>query len=195
MKAPRIVLGFMAVFQAAACGGTIGQFDSLPAIPVDQNAPWPRLVDTPEPPEARLTAGTGKAALSQLTDQRMTSAERSEAVRATPSVPDTLRERVSVADSRRSVPAPPVDAAALSLRADEARRRADTAGEPVNSEALIAFAETQRNRKSAAGTAFQDAPAAVPSGNRALGPAVSPDFEDAARRALDRAAKARNLRP
>lgn len=165
----------VALLLFAACGRTIGKLDSLPDIPVAETAPWPRLVDTPQPPEARLTAGTGGAVLTTLTERNAVIQGRQQTVRSVSPAPDSLRDRVAQAEARRVAAGSAVDEQALASRGAAARQRAAAPKE--------SFLETGSS------------PAPAETRQRTSQPAVSPDFEAAARRALERAERARRAQP
>ena len=125
-----------------ACGGSIAAIDGLPDIAVDESAPYPRLVDVPEPPEARLTAGTGEVVLARLNESADDAATRREAaIRATAVLPD-LGPAGSEARARAATPPEPIDDTLLA-RAAQARARPPA---PPVDDALLARARAVRAR-------------------------------------------------
>lgn len=153
----------------AGCGSTIGQFDDLPVVELDEETPWPRLVDTPEPPEARLTAGTGGAALVRLNEGKTASVQRKLRAEQVQPVPDALADRTALAQTRSAAPMTVI--------------RDDT---------LAARAALSQERTAPSAPA---APIAIPRnpGSRTLDtPVLSADFDERARRALERAARGTN---
>lgn len=162
-----VLLGF------AGCGSTIGALDGLPDGPDMSAVEWPRLVDTPEAPEARLTSGAGERAVQNLQAQQASAAARIARAEAVLPVSDALLQRSAASRARTAVPAAPaVDEAGLLARAQEIRVRA-VAPRPTLS-------------VSEAGASPLRRPVPI----RPLDtPVVSSNFEERARRARERAAR------
>ena len=153
------------------CGSSFGAFDDVPTGNDVSAEPWPRLVDTPEPPEARLTAGTGEQATQRLsglrseTEQRLARADavqpvpdsllargeasRSRPVNAIPSIDEAgLLARAAQLEARTAVPPPAVDDVDLLARAAQVQARAQSASSAVDETDLLARAALLRQRTS-----------------------------------------------
>ena len=182
----------------AGCGSTIGALDSLPSGPDVSDAEWPLLIDTPEPPEERLTAGTGGNAVERLSARRTQAGQRLSRAESVPPVSDTLLARGTESQSRSAVASvPAVDEADLLARADLLRQRSQIEVASVNETDLQARAELNRTRTSlpipasTVTTSLDAAGPRVPVPLRALDtPVVSSSFEERARRAQERAKRA-----
>ncbi len=140
----------------AGCGNTIGALDSLPSGPDVSGVAWPLLVDTPEPPEERLMAGTGAQAITRLNARRTAVDGRLASAAALPPVSDVLLTRAESSRSRVSVGAgPAVNEADLLARAESLRQRTDlqsasAATQNFDEAALLARAERARQQSSLA---------------------------------------------
>jgi len=173
----------------AGCGSTIGSFDELPKGADVGDAAWPRLVDTPESPEARLTAGTGEVAAVRLGEQRALLDARRVRADAIPPVSDALQGRGELIASRAADSGSDVDEAALLARADTLRARSQASAVAVDDAGLRARALASRQRG-----LEPVRPAAAPRTPVPLRPLAQPvvsnSFEERARRAQQRAARA-----
>jgi len=134
----------------AGCGSTIGAFDGLPEGADVKNAPWPRLVDTPEPPEGRLTAGNGVRAFESLTSQRGQSEARLARADTVPPVSDSLLTRGGNIQSRTENTAPPINEADLLTRAERLQARSELGASAVDEEDLLARAARLQARSGVA---------------------------------------------
>lgn len=182
----------------SGCGSTIGALDSLPSGPDVGDAAWPRLVDTPEPPEERLTAGNGAGAAERLSVRRSESDERLSRAASVQPVSDTLLTRGEASQSRSGIAAAPaVNEADLLARAEQVRLRSQTDVASINETDLQARAAQSRIR-----TALPVPASTVTSSLDAVGPrlpaplrpletpVVSSSFEERARLAQERAKRA-----
>jgi len=142
------VLGLL--FGLAGCGGTFGAFDGLPASSDVSNVPWPRLVDTPEPPEERLTAGTGEQATERLNALRGQSEGRLARANQILPVTDSLLVRADANRSRPESTVPPVDEAGLLARAEQLQARTAVAPHAVDDADLLARAAQVQARSQVA---------------------------------------------
>lgn len=119
---------------------SFGAFEDLPPLSDTSNAAWPRLVDTPEPPEGRLLAGEGDRATERLSGLRGDSQARLARADQVPSVSDSLLARGDASRTRPLSEAPPVDEAGLLARAAELQTRTSDAPSAVNDADLLARA-------------------------------------------------------
>lgn len=187
---------FVLVLCLAGCGSTIGTLDELPDGPDVSAAEWPRLVDTPEPPEARLIAGTGERAAQRLGVAREQAGIRLASAGAVPPVSDALLSRGAASRARSDgAVAPAVDEAALLARAERLRQRTATELPAIDEAGLMARAAAMSGRGVASASAAVEtaalAPVAAPRPLRPLdAPVVSSGFEARARQAQERARRA-----
>jgi len=206
------VLGLLVCL--AGCGSSIGALDGLPSGSDVSDVPWPRLVDTPEPPEERLTAGNGTLAEARLSERRGESAVRLARAGSVDPVSDSLLAR-GVANRTRPIGAvSSVDEAALLARAERLQERSQIAPSDVDEADLLARAALIRQRASRLGSVDEASlavgPASIEQGSynsrapllsggpaaprapvplRPLdAPVVSSSFEERARLARERAA-------
>ena len=194
--AGKVFLGL--VLCLAGCGSTIGALDSLPSGPDVSEAAWPRLVDTPEPPEERLTAGTGDRAVQRLGQQRAAADQRLVQAASVQPVSDELLSRGATSQSRSAVAAAPaVDEVGLLARADALRARTQIEVASVNEADLLNRASEIRARTSVPVPASTVTLSGDLSGPRAPvplrpldAPVVSSSFEERARLAQQRAKQA-----
>lgn len=208
-----IVLGLLVGL--AGCGSSIGALDGLPSGSDVSDVPWPRLVDTPEPPEARLTAGHGDRAAERLAQQRGAAADRQARAEAVAPVSETLVARGASNQARPVGSVAPVNEADLLARAARLRANADIAPQPLEEADLLARAELLRARAGALGSVNEpDLLARALRNRQSVGaptsslartvpvsprppvplrpldtPVVSSDFENRARLARERAAR------
>ena len=181
-------LSIALLFGLGGCGGIIGELEKVPQGPDVSAAPWPRLVDTPEPPEARLTAGSGERALESLTNERTAQDSRQARADAVPPVSQTLVSRGQSNVLRTADAGPGVDADDLLARAALLRERTQASSQPISND-LEARSALIRERSNTAVVAA--APPNRPVPLRPLEtPVVSSTFEERARKAQERAKQA-----
>jgi len=181
---------FSLVFLIAlgGCGGAIGSFDDVPPGPDVSAAEWPRLVDTPEPPEVRLTAGNGDRAVQRLAGQRTMLDERRSRADAVAPVSQALASRGQTNLTRTADVGPGIDADDLLARAARLREKRLASTEPTTGD-LAARSASARQRNTASQPVLAELRRPVPL--RPLEqPVVSQSFEERARRAQQRAARA-----
>ena len=176
-----VILGL--VCGLAGCGSTIGAFDGLPAGPDVTESAWPRLVDTPAPPDDRLVAGTGEQAAARLGAQRVQAEARAARANQVAPVSETLAARGKTNLARTGDAGPGFDETDLRARAA-----------PIDDGALQARAALVRARTSAppaTSSIITGAQVRRPVPLRPLDtPVVSDSFEERARLARERAARA-----
>lgn len=170
------------------CGSTLGSFDDAPAGPDVSAAEWPLLVDTPEPPEGRLTAGNGDRAVQRLAEQRVVVDRRRVQADTVAPVSEVLVSRGQTSLSRTDDGGPGFDADDLLARAARLREKRLEPAPTVSSDLALRSA-TARERNSVAEPSVVAVRRPVPL--RPLeSPVVSVSFEERARRAQQRAAQA-----
>lgn len=130
----------------AGCGSTIGAFDGLPPASDVGDAPWPRLVDTPEAPEDRLIAGNGAVVEERLSVRRGSSEARQARADSVAPVSDSLLARGVASQSRPANVVPPVDEAALLERAARLQERTQRAPVDIDDSDLLARAARAEER-------------------------------------------------
>jgi len=156
------------VLLLSGCGQVVGDLAELPRGADVGDAPWPLLVDTPEPPANRLMAEDGERTATRLAALRETADGRLARAQAVPPVADDLLVRGAANQGRTSDAAPTFDEAGLLARAERLRQRA------VEADAMTAPVAAIRPAR--------------PVPLRPLdAPVVSLSFEERARRALARA--------
>lgn len=123
-----ILAPFVCLVLMTGCGGEFARIDGLPATRDVSDVPWPRLVDTPAPPQNALLPETGTAALATLNRTR-------QSVVARTALPGPQRVAVAELDGRvarirqqSAVTVPGVDADDLAARS---ARLAQGRGVPV----------------------------------------------------------------
>ena len=126
------------------CSGSFGAFDDLPPLSDNSDAPWPRLVDTPEAPEGRLVTGEGERATERLAALRGDSETRLARANQVLPVSDSLLARGEASQTRPLNEAPPVDEAGLLARAAQLQSRTADVQPAVDDADLLARAARVR---------------------------------------------------
>ena len=124
----------------AGCSGSFGAFEDLPPLSDHSEAPWPRLVDTPEPPKGRLVAGDGERATERLNELRSQSQARTARADQVLPVSDSLLVRGEASQTRPLNQVPPVDEVGLFARAAQLQARTTDAPPAVDDSDLLARA-------------------------------------------------------
>lgn len=145
-----VVTGFLLV-GLVGCGSQFAEIEGLPAQRVSSDTPWPRLIDTPAPPQDRLLATTGPRTLAALSTEGEAARDRRDAVPLPQSVGNELTARAVQLAERAEMLTAGVDRVALIQRAETLNaREAQAVGGQVDGDALARRGRELNARNAAA---------------------------------------------